>query len=47
MHFGNNAPFDDLNHRWRVKEISPNRIELKDYNANGSIERILVLQKRN
>lgn len=35
----------ELNHRWRIKEITPNRIELKDYNANGEIERILVLEK--
>lgn len=40
-------PFSELRHRWRIKEISPNRIELKDYNANGGIERILVLEKRN
>ncbi|MDO5977967.1 hypothetical protein [Flavivirga spongiicola] len=46
LFFGNNAPFDDLNHRWRIKEISPNRIELKDYNASGAIERILVLEKK-
>jgi hypothetical protein len=35
-----------LTHRWRVKEISPNRIELKDYSANGEVERILVLEKK-
>jgi len=46
LFFGNNAPFDDLNHRWKVKEITPNRIELKDLNANGGIERILVLEKK-
>ena len=46
IHFGIEAPFDELNHRWRVKEITPNRIELKDYNANGQIERILVLEKK-
>ena len=46
MHFGNNAPFGELNHRWRIKEISPNRIELKDLNANGGVERILVLEKK-
>ena len=46
LFFGNNAPFDDLNHRWKIKEITPNRIELKDINANGEIERILVLEKK-
>ncbi len=37
-------PFSQLKHRWKIKEITPNRIELKDYNANGEIERILVLE---
>lgn len=46
MNYGIEAPFDDLNHRWKIKEITPNRIELKDYNANGEIERILVLEKK-
>ncbi|WP_345192131.1 hypothetical protein [Algibacter agarivorans] len=46
MYFGNNAPFGELNHRWRIKEITLNRIELKDLNANGGIERILVLEKK-
>ncbi|TGV02095.1 hypothetical protein [Flavivirga rizhaonensis] len=44
MHFGIEAPFNDLNHRWVIKSITSNRIELKDYNANGGIERILVLE---
>jgi hypothetical protein len=47
LYFGNNAPFDDLNYRWKIKDISTNSIELKDYNANGEIERILVLKKKN
>jgi hypothetical protein len=46
MYFKDNTPFNELNHRWRVKEISPNRIELKDYSANGEVERILVLEKK-
>ena len=46
MYFGDNEPFGALNHRWRIKEISPNRIELKDFNANGEIERILILEKK-
>ena len=41
------APFNELNYRWSIKEISPNRIQLKDYNATGGIERILVLEKKN
>ena len=39
-------PFSELKHRWKIKEITPNRIELKDYNSNGEIERILVLEKK-
>ncbi|MDO5973345.1 hypothetical protein [Flavivirga jejuensis] len=38
------APFYELNHRWEIKEISQDRIELKDLDANGGIERILVLE---
>ncbi|GAA4959114.1 hypothetical protein GCM10023315_03360 [Algibacter aquimarinus] len=39
-------PFSELKHRWKIVEITPNRIELKDLNSNGEIERILVLEKR-
>ncbi|WNH08034.1 hypothetical protein [Thalassobellus suaedae] len=46
LFFGSNAPFNDLNHRWRIKEIAQNRIELKDYSSTGEIERILVLEKK-
>ncbi len=46
LFFGGNAPFNDLNHRWKIKEMTTNRIELKDLNANGDIERILVLEKK-
>ncbi len=46
LFFGNNAPFDDLNHRWKIVEITADRIEMKDLNANGEIERILVLEKK-
>ncbi len=46
LFFGNNAPFDDLNHRWKIKDITPNRVELIDFNANGEIERVLVLEKK-
>ncbi len=40
-----NEPFSELKHRWKIKDITPNRIELKDYNSSGEIERILVLEK--
>lgn len=39
-----NEPFSELRHRWKIKEITPNMVELKDYNSNGVIERILVLK---
>lgn len=39
------APFFELRHRWKIKEVTPNRIELKDYDSNGEIERVLVLEK--
>ncbi|WP_136480136.1 hypothetical protein [Cognatitamlana onchidii] len=40
-----NEPFSELRHRWIIKEITPNKVELKDINSNGIIERILVLTK--
>ncbi len=40
------APFGALKYRWKLKGLMPDRIELKDYNAEGQIERILVLEKR-
>ncbi|MFV9550140.1 hypothetical protein [Algibacter sp. PT7-4] len=46
LFFGDNAPFNDLNHRWKILEITTERIELKDLSASGTIERILVLEKR-
>ncbi|MDO5971221.1 hypothetical protein Q4Q35_15545 [Flavivirga aquimarina] len=45
MLFEDVEPFYALTHRWQIKEITQNRIELKDYNANGEIERILVLEQ--
>lgn len=47
MYYGTNQPFNVLNHRWKIVEITPNRIELKDLSSNGEIERILVLEKKN
>jgi hypothetical protein len=40
-----NEPFSELRNRWKVKEITSNQVELKDYNSNGEIERILILEK--
>jgi len=46
MHYGIEAPFDDLNHRWRIVEIDETRIELRDFNNTGAVERILVLESK-
>ena len=45
--FENQAPFNELTYRWRIKSITPNRIELKDLSSTGTVERILVLEKKN
>lgn len=47
MRFQETAPFTVLNHRWRIKEVSTTRIELKDFSASGVVERILILEKKN
>lgn len=47
LHFANQAPFNELTHRWRIKSITPNRIELKDLSSTGTIEKLLVLEKKN
>jgi hypothetical protein len=44
--FENQQPFTVLTHRWVIKEITAGRIELKDLSSTGSIERILVLEKK-
>ncbi len=46
LYFGDNAPFNAFNHRWKIAEITESRIELKDWSSDGSIERILVLEKK-
>ena len=46
LRFGDMFPMAELNHRWTIREISENRVELKDFNANGEIERIVVLEKK-
>jgi hypothetical protein len=47
MLFANVAPFNELTHRWKIVDITPNRIELKDFSSTGTVERILVLEKKN
>lgn len=39
------APFNELSHRWKIVEISENRIELKDYSSTGTVERKLVFER--
>ncbi|MFD1614761.1 hypothetical protein [Gelatiniphilus marinus] len=52
MHYGIEPPFEALNHRWKIAKITQEeagtkaRVELKDLNANGEIERILILEKK-
>ncbi|MFC4720741.1 hypothetical protein ACFO5O_00290 [Geojedonia litorea] len=45
LNFGSESTFNEFNHRWKIKEITETRIELKDYSANGTVERILVFEK--
>ncbi|WP_143144223.1 hypothetical protein [Flaviramulus basaltis] len=47
MFFRDYEPFNALNYRWKIVEVSPNRIELKDFSSTGEVERTLVLEKRN
>lgn len=47
MLFSNTPPFNELTDRWKISEITPNRIYLKDLSASGTVERILVLEKKN
>ncbi|MGA1225687.1 MAG: hypothetical protein ACO3VF_00250 [Tamlana sp.] len=47
LYFGTNELFNQLNHRWKIVEVTSNRIELKDLSSTGAIERILVLEKKN
>jgi len=46
LNFGTDSNFNMFNHRWKIASISENRIELKDLSANGTIERILVFERR-
>lgn len=45
LNFGAVSPFDEFNYRWKILEISENRIELVDFSSTGNIERKLVLEK--
>ncbi len=45
LNFGSEPPFDEFMHRWKIVEISENRIELVDLSSDGSIERRLVFEK--
>jgi len=45
LNFGSESTFNEFNHRWKIVEVSENRIELHDLSANGAVERKLVLEK--
>ena len=45
LNFENQVPFDDFNYRWKIYEISDNRIKLVDFDSNGGMERYLILEK--
>jgi len=46
LNFGTDSTFSLFNHRWKIASVTETRIELKDLSANGTIERILVFEKR-
>ena len=46
MHYGIEAPFDQLNYRWRITDVSLTRIEMKDFSSTGTVERKLVLERK-
>ena len=45
LNFGIEPPFMELNNRWKIVDISNNRIELKDYSSNGEVEKKLVFER--
>ena len=45
LYFNDYVPFDALNHRWKIVEVTSNRIEMRDFSSTGEVERILVLEK--
>ena len=46
LNFGTDSNFKMFNHRWRIVSVTENRIVLKDLSSTGTIERILVLERR-
>jgi hypothetical protein len=46
LNFGTGNSYSVFNHRWKIASVSETRIELKDYSSTGTIERILVLERR-
>jgi hypothetical protein len=46
LNFGTDSTFSLFNHRWKIASVSETRIELKDYSSTGTVERILVLERR-
>ena len=47
LYFKDQAPFNELNHRWKVKSVSTTKIELKDFSSTGTVERQLIIEKKN
>lgn len=45
LNFGLEPPFDEFNFRWKIVEVSADRIYLKDFSSTGTVERILVFEK--
>ncbi len=46
LNFGIEPPFQVLNHRWRIVEVTETRIYLKVINSVGVVEKILVLERQ-
>ncbi len=46
LNFGTDNSYSVFNHRWKIVSVTETRIELKDFSATGTVERILVLERR-
>lgn len=46
LNFGTDSNFNMFNHRWKIASVSATRIELKNYNSTGTVEKVLVLERR-
>jgi len=46
LNFGADSNFKMLNHRWKIAMVTETRIELKDFSSTGTVERVLVLERR-